>query len=45
MIENQPVSRFLPLITTACRNVPSKRKPSRFAAATDGAFKLSHFHL
>ena len=44
MAANQAVSRLRPLYTVACRKTPSYEKPSRSAAARDGALSASHFH-
>lgn len=44
MIEYHAVSRLRWCTTTACRNMPSKVKPKRVAAAREGALSASHFH-
>src|ERR1017187_9121179 len=43
-MENQAVSRFLPLTTICWRKIPSKVNPSRSAARRLATFSALHFH-
>lgn len=44
VMANQAVFRLRPLVTVACRNVPSNSNSMRMAAFREGALRLLHFH-